>query len=389
MLNIAIFGPPGAGKGTQSELLIKKYNLTYISTGDLLRQEIAAGTDLGLEVKDIIHQGGLVSDEIIINLIEKKLTENIESTGFLFDGFPRTLVQAYILDGLLLKLNTSLSCMLSLDVGNDELIRRLLDRAKKSGRADDTLDVIHNRLKEYEEKTAPVKTYYQERHLYFPINGDQKIETVFEDLNEAIQQTIQRKWFNLVLLGAPGSGKGTQGNLLAKKFNLHYISTGSLLRKEVKSGSEIGKRVEALINRGDLVPDEIVIQLLEQAIKQQSNASGFVFKGFPRTVLQSYILDALLRRMEMNVSYVIEMNVPILDLIRRLDARGKSEKGRMYDQSTELILHRLELYQNKTKKVIEMYQKQNKFDEINGVGTPEEVFQRLSIVVERELKKAR
>jgi len=116
MLNIALFGPPGAGKGTQSKKLLEKCNLTYISTGDLLRVEIEEGSDLGKKAKDIINKGGLVSDEMIVQLIEKRITMNTNTRGILFDGFPRTVVQAYILDGLLLKLNTSLHMMLSLDV---------------------------------------------------------------------------------------------------------------------------------------------------------------------------------------------------------------------------------------------------------------------------------
>ena len=133
MLNIALFGPPGAGKGTQSQLLIEKYKLVYISTGDLLRHELANETEMGLQVKDIISQGGLVSDEIIVDLIEKRILASTDSKGILFDGFPRTFVQAYILDGLLLKLNTSLTCMLSLEVPREELIGRLIERGKSSG----------------------------------------------------------------------------------------------------------------------------------------------------------------------------------------------------------------------------------------------------------------
>src|SRR5210317_1069863 len=110
MLNIALFGPPGAGKGTQSESLIKKYNLHYISTGDLLRKELAEGTPLGEQAREIIASGGLVSDEIIVQIIEKTIAENSQSDGFLFDGFPRTTIQAYILEGLMIKLNTSLTC---------------------------------------------------------------------------------------------------------------------------------------------------------------------------------------------------------------------------------------------------------------------------------------
>ncbi len=389
MLNIALFGPPGAGKGTQSQMLLEKYNLDYISTGDLLRQEISEETAIGLKVKDLIAKGELVSDEIIVELIEKKITANVDKNGFLFDGFPRTLVQAYILDGLLLKLNTSLSCLLSLEVPDDELVRRLIERGKNSGRSDDNMEVIQNRLREYNEKTAPVLDYYTERGLCCPINGLGDIQEIFGKLCEAIEKTLEKKWFNLVLSGPPGAGKGTQGNLLAKKFNLYYISTGALLRKELKAGTELGLKVKDQINRGDLVPDEIIIKLIENEMKMHKNVNGFIFKGFPRTILQSYILEGLLRKLNMEVSFVVELTAPTIELIKRLDARGRSENPRPYDKTTELIIHRLEQYNQKTVPVMEGYKKQNKHTLVDARGSSEEIFERISDVVSQAMKHSR
>jgi adenylate kinase len=145
MLNIALFGPPGAGKGTQSKLLIEKYKLTYISTGDILRQEIAENSEYGREAEKIISKGGLVSDELIVKILEKKIKMNTEGNGILFDGFPRTFVQAYILEGLLLKMNASLTAIISLEVPEQELINRLLERGRTSGRSDDNMAVIKTR----------------------------------------------------------------------------------------------------------------------------------------------------------------------------------------------------------------------------------------------------
>ncbi len=164
MLNIALFGAPGAGKGTQSKELVKKYDLTYISTGDILRKEIAAGSELGLQAKDIINKGGLVSDELIVQIIEK-IIEKEDNGGILFDGFPRTVVQAYILEGLLHRMNRRLLCMLSLEVPREELIERMLKRAAIEGRADDNEEVIKNRFKEYDEKTQPVADFYKEKGI--------------------------------------------------------------------------------------------------------------------------------------------------------------------------------------------------------------------------------
>jgi adenylate kinase len=187
MLNIALFGPPGAGKGTQSEFLIKNYNLYYISTGDLLRKELADNTKLGQEAQSIIASGGLVPDEIIVQIMEKTITENPDANGFLFDGFPRTYIQAYILEGLMIKLNTSLTCLISLNVPEEESVKRLLKRGETSGRLDDNETVIRRRLAEYNEKTLPVLKFYKERGIFHEVNGLESIENVETQIRKIIK----------------------------------------------------------------------------------------------------------------------------------------------------------------------------------------------------------
>ena len=182
MLNIILFGPPGAGKGTQSQFLREKYNLTYISTGQILREEIAAESELGLQVKELIGHGGLVSDEIVAKIIEKKLSDNMESAGFLFDGYPRTVRQAEMLEELLEKYDMSLTGVLSLEVPEEMLIERMLERGKTSGRADDNLESIKHRFEEYYEKTHPVTDFYLEKGCLHPVNGVGEIPEIFEHL---------------------------------------------------------------------------------------------------------------------------------------------------------------------------------------------------------------
>lgn len=389
MLNIALFGPPGAGKGTQSKLLLKKYNLTYISTGDILREEIANQTELGKEAKGIIEKGGLVPDDIIVQIIEKRVTMNLNTAGILFDGFPRTVVQAYILEGLLSKMNTSLTCMLSLEVPKDELINRMLERAKVGGRVDDTMEVIKVRLEEYENKTKPVIEFYKEKNKYFPIDGVGSVETIFGNLVDTIESTMKQDFFNVVLLGKPGSGKGTQGELLARKHNLVYISTGKLLRKEIAGNTEIGQIAKPYMDRGEIVPDEIAIRLIEKKIHHHPSAAGFVFKGFPRTVVQAYILDGLLRRINSRVSCMLNLKLSTLDAIKRLNDRGKTDRKRPYDTSTDMILNRLDEYEKKTKPVIEYYKKQTIFFEVDGAGNEDAVNERLEEAMVKAVKQLR
>jgi len=187
MLNLVLFGPPGAGKGTQANLLIEKYNLVHLSTGDILRGEITVGTALGLEAKSLMDRGDLVPDEVVIGMISSKLDNNPNVNGFIFDGFPRTAAQATALDNLLLEKGTSISAMLSLKVEDMELIRRLLSRGKDSGRADDkNEDIIANRIQEYNNKTAPLKEFYAAQNKLSEVEGTGSIEDIATKLNEVI-----------------------------------------------------------------------------------------------------------------------------------------------------------------------------------------------------------
>lgn len=192
MLNIVLFGPPGAGKGTQSEKLIEKYNLIHLSTGDILRGEIAAGTALGMEAKKLMDAGALVPDEVVIGMISSKLDQNKNATGFIFDGFPRTAAQAEALDKLLKDKNTSITKMLALEVNDDELTKRLLIRGKNSGRADDqNEDIIRNRINEYNNKTAPLKNYYSSQSKFQSIDGIGTVDEIFANLCKNIDAAKQ------------------------------------------------------------------------------------------------------------------------------------------------------------------------------------------------------
>lgn len=189
MLNLVLFGPPGAGKGTQAEFLIEKYNLIHLSTGDLLRSEINAGTKLGLEAKSYMDKGELVPDEVVIGMIKSKLETVKDAKGFIFDGFPRTVDQAKALDNLLNENKTPVSGMLSLEVEKQELIDRLVSRGKVSGRADDQdPTVIENRINVYNQKTLPLIEYYRPQGKHFGINGMGSIEDIALRLKEVIEK---------------------------------------------------------------------------------------------------------------------------------------------------------------------------------------------------------
>jgi len=183
MLNIVLFGPPGAGKGTQSQKLIARYNLVHLSTGDLLRSQIAQGTELGLRAKKLMDEGLLVPDEVVIGMIESQLAGNTEANGFIFDGFPRTVPQAESLDALTKRYDTGVSCMVALEVAEEELVKRLLERGKTSNRPDDQDETkIRKRVTVYNTETAQVAGFYAAQNKFHALNGIGEIETIFEQI---------------------------------------------------------------------------------------------------------------------------------------------------------------------------------------------------------------
>jgi adenylate kinase len=187
MFNLILFGPPGSGKGTQSEKLIAKYGLKHLSTGDLLRHEISHQTPLGKEAQNFMDKGQLVPDEVVIGMISSALDENPEAKGFLFDGFPRTPAQAKALDNLLELKEAPIAAMLALDVSEEELVKRLLKRGETSGRSDDNNEsVIRARIVEYHNKTAVVADYYRQFDKVVMIKGEGSVEEIFERLCKEI-----------------------------------------------------------------------------------------------------------------------------------------------------------------------------------------------------------
>ena len=190
MLNIVIFGAPGSGKGTQSDKLIEHYNLFHISTGDVLRDNIRRGTELGQIAKGFIDQGKLVPDELIIDILAQVLDENKDKIqqGVIFDGFPRTIPQAEVLEKLLAERGTKIDAVVGLEVPEEELIKRILLRGQMSGRSDDNEETARKRLETYHNQTSPLKAYYEEQGKYRAINGLGSIDGIFDLIKEALDK---------------------------------------------------------------------------------------------------------------------------------------------------------------------------------------------------------
>lgn len=194
-MNIVIFGAPGSGKGTQSERLIEKYGLHHISTGELLRKHIAEGTPLGKLADTYISNGLLIPDELMIEVLHDLFRNNPEhvAKGVIFDGFPRTIPQAEALAEMLKDYGTDVHAVVGLDVDEDELVRRMLERGKATGRADDNLDTINKRLKVYHKQTAPLREYYRNKGKFHSINGNGDVEQIFGDISKALDPHKDKK----------------------------------------------------------------------------------------------------------------------------------------------------------------------------------------------------
>ena len=187
MINLILFGPPGSGKGTQAAKLVEKYNLLHISTGDLFRYEIKNETPLGLEAKSYIDKGALVPDSVTIGMLRNKVEANPDVAGYIFDGFPRTIPQSEALDALMTEKSQSISQLIMLDVQEEEIVTRLLERGKTSGRADDQDEsLIRNRFSVYKEQTTPVFDFYAAKNKSVKINGIGTIDGIFDRLCETI-----------------------------------------------------------------------------------------------------------------------------------------------------------------------------------------------------------
>ena len=191
MFNFILFGPPGSGKGTQSVKIAEKYNLVHISTGDIFRKNIREKSPLGIKVQSIIEKGELVPDSLLIEILEDALQQHAKAKGFVFDGFPRTIQQAKDLDAMLARRKESVSLVLALEVGDDEILKRLLKRAEIEGRKDDTKEVIANRIEVYNTQTQPLINFYKDKKKFQSIDGLGGIDKIFTGICKLIDQHIK------------------------------------------------------------------------------------------------------------------------------------------------------------------------------------------------------
>ncbi|KAJ3342263.1 hypothetical protein HDU93_002736 [Gonapodya sp. JEL0774] len=364
---ILVLGGPGSGKGTQCEKLVKEFGLAHLSTGDLLREEVAKGSTFGKELQEIMKVGGLVSTVVVLRLLKSAMLEKEDAPGFLIDGFPRALDQAQEFERVV---GDCRSC-LYFECGLETLEARLIERGKTSGRSDDNMETIRLRFKTFQEQSMPVVEYFEKQGKVNRISSEAPVDEVYEKTRKQVDEILRPfKDSNIVfVLGGPGSGKGTQCEQIVSKLGFAHLSTGDLLRAEVAKGTPLGKDIEAIMKDGKMVDLSVTKRLLINAMAeaQSSGARGFLVDGFPRTIEQASVFEKAIG----HPKFVLFFDVPSEILVERLLKRGETS-GRA-DDNAESIKKRIETFVQTSMPVVQHYEGQNLVRKISGTGEIDEI----------------
>merc|ERR1712142_695022 len=363
---IFVCGGPGSGKGTQCEKIVKKYGFKHLSSGDLLREEVASGSVRGERLNAMMQSGELVPLETVLQLVKDAMLKTGHTTnGYLIDGYPREVEQGIKFESMI----APCKAVLYFEVSDREMTSRLLNRGKTSGRIDDNAKTILKRLQTFHNATAPVTKYYGERRKLITINAERSPDEIFAEVEENVDRVILKDPKVLFIVGGPGSGKGTQCELLVEKYGFTHLSSGDLLRDAVASGSPIGKQMNALMQRGELVPMEMVLKLIKHAMIAKSlTSNGYLIDGYPRQVEQGIMFEQDITPCK----GVLYFEVSDEEMTRRLLIRGETS-GRV-DDNEETIKSRLVTFHEATSPVTSHYQKQNKLHKIGAERAPDAIF---------------
>ncbi|XP_033731674.1 adenylate kinase isoenzyme 5-like isoform X3 [Pecten maximus] len=377
---VFVVGGPGSGKGTQCERIVQQYGFTHLSTGDLLRAEVASGSARGKELTAIMESGQLVPLDVVLQLLKEKMVDAAStSSGFLIDGYPREMEQGTRFENEV----TPCTCVLYFEASDDTMTQRLLGRALTSGRVDDNEETIKKRLTTFHNITTPVIDYFTQQDKVKKVSAEREVTDVFKDVQgifdditgakakkESTEAAPSLKEAKVIfVVGGPGSGKGTQCAKIVEKYGFCHLSSGDLLRAEVSSGSDRGKRLNEIMEKGELVTLDEVLALLRNAMEAKiSTSKCFLIDGYPRELEQGTRFENEI----VDCTNVVYFEVPDETMTERLLERGKTS-GRV-DDNEETIKKRLETFHNQTKPVVDHYASKDKVVKIVATGTVDEIF---------------
>lgn len=367
---LILFGPPGAGKGTHAPKIVARLGIPQLSTGDMLRAAVAEGTPTGQQAQEVMKSGGLVSDELVVNIIKDRIGLADCRKGFILDGFPRTVAQASMLDALLRQTGDKVRLVIELSIPDSVLTERICGRwiHKGSGRsyhvkfapptslkkgsvaspetmlddltheplmqrADDTEEALQKRLLGYHSETVPILAHYKQSSsgCVKKVDANQNSDDVWYKIEDEILPLMTSPRNIMMLFGKPGAGKGTHGPKISTMLCIPQLSTGDMLRAAVEAGTPVGKEAASVMKAGGLVSDELVVGIIKDRITEKDCRGGFVLDGFPRTLPQAKKLDALLAQNGEKVNSVIVFSVPDAVLTERICGRWiHKSSGRSY-----------------------------------------------------------
>jgi adenylate kinase len=378
---VFVLGGPGSGKGTQCERIVKEYGFTHFSIGDLLRAEKASGSKTANLIDEYIKEGKLVPAKIPVKLLKKAMKKaGWEYNYYLVDGFPRNQENMEAFEKVF-KNKVEVKFCIYFECSFETMEARIMERAKTSGRSDDNLESLKKRFDTYQNETKPVIELFESKNLIKKINAERSVDEVYADTHAALE-TIKDclkppKPSAIFVLGGPGSGKGTQCEKIIADFGLKHLSVGDLLRAEKTTGSEIAKQIEECMTQGKLVPSEVPVKLLKQAIESAPKGVNFLIDGFPRNQEN---IDEWKRLIgdSVEIRTILYFDCSLKTMEKRILERGKTS-GRS-DDNPESLKKRFDTYQTETAPVIAEYTREKLIVKISAENAVDKVY--------KETKKA-
>jgi adenylate kinase len=435
LMNFALIGPTCAGKSTLSTLLIDAFDLKHVSPGLLMRESREKKTILGILTRRYIDRGDLVPDEVISAIIEEAVCHTPPRQGLVFDGFPSTEYQAQFLDELLERYKRKLDAAIYLPLPDTVVFERAAKRIP--ARKDDRPQILRYRQRVFARTTGPMLKRYADSGRLAVVRANPPVDKVYQDLFPVVSElaagrmlpplgkrdsrllanlfnkkpvtlTGGRSGLNLVILGGPGSGKGTHAQFLCQNLGIPHISTGDIFRANIAKKTELGKIAQNYMNRGELVPDHITEAMVQERLAQPDATTGFLFDGFPRTLPQTQALDEILMELQRLLDGVIYLNVPDDEIVYRIGGRSvcpvchtsyheeykkpikpgicDTDGATLFqrdDDNPETIRARLKSFHAQTEPLIDQYRQRGLLMEVSGIGSVDEVRERMQATIKQ------